>query len=295
MLCCPPGNGGLQVTLNRTELLIDGLCFGEGPRWHDGALWLSDMHAREVLRIGGNGQAETVVRVENCPSGLGWLPDGELLVVSMHDRCLLRYDGEQLHRHADLSPFATFHCNDMVVDGEGRAYVGNFGFDLHTGSKPVPATLVCVEPDGSARAVADDLMFPNGTVITPDGSTLIIAESFGARLTAFDIAANGDLSNRRVWAELPKGAVPDGICLDSEGGIWSASPTTCECIRQDEGGEITHRVELGQGAFACMLGGADGTTLYILTADSSDPAECAANRTGKIEAAAAPYPGTGWP
>lgn len=283
------------MTLNRTETLVDGLCFGEGPRWHEGALWLSDMHAQEVLRIDEQGKVSTVVRVENCPSGLGWLPDGQLLVVSMHDRRLLRFDGEQLHEHADLNPFATFHCNDMVVDGNGRAYVGNFGFDLHTGAKPIPAKLVCVEPDGSARVVADDLMFPNGTVITPDGSRLIIAESFGARLTAFDIAVNGDLSNRRVWAELPKGAVPDGICLDSEGGIWSASPTTCECIRQSEGGEITHRVEVDQGAFACMLGGADGTTLYVLTADSSDPAECVARRTGKIEAARAPYPGAGWP
>lgn len=283
------------MTLNRTETLVDGLCFGEGPRWHEGALWLSDMHAQEVLRIDEQGKVSTVVRVENRPSGLGWLPDGQLLVVSMHDRRLLRFDGEQLHEHADLNPFATFHCNDMVVDGNGRAYVGNFGFDLHTGAKPIPAKLVCVEPDGSARVVADDLMFPNGTVITPDGSRLIIAESFGARLTAFDIAVNGDLSNRRVWAELPKGAVPDGICLDSEGGIWSASPTTCECIRQSEGGEITHRVEVDQGAFACMLGGADGTTLYVLTADSSDPAECVARRTGKIEAARAPYPGAGWP
>ncbi len=283
------------MTLNRTETLVDGLCFGEGPRWHDGALWLSDMHAREVLKVGDDGQVESIVRVENSPSGLGWLPDGQLLVVSMEDRSLLRFDGEQLHPHADLSNFATFHCNDMVVDAQGRAYVGNFGFDLHTRQKPVPATLVCVEPDGSARAVADELMFPNGTVITPDGDTLIIAESFGARLTAFDIADNGDLSNRRLWADLPKGAVPDGICLDSEGGIWSASPTTCECIRQDEGGEITHRVEVEQGAFACMLGGADGTTLYVLTADTSDPDECVARRTGKIELARAPYPGAGWP
>jgi sugar lactone lactonase YvrE len=283
------------VTLSRTETLVEGLCFGEGPRWHDGALWLSDMHAREVIRVSDEGQVSSIVHVENCPSGLGWLPDGQLLVVSMNDRRLLRYDGQQLHEHADLSQFATFHCNDMVVDDHGRAYVGNFGFDLHTGGKPVPATLVCVEPDGSVRAVADDLMFPNGTVITPDRSTLIIAESFGARLTAFDIAANGDLSNRRIWAELPKGAVPDGICLDSEGGIWSASPTTCECIRQDEGGEITHRVEVDQGAFACMLGGSEGTMLYVLTSDSSDPVECAANRTGKIEMSRAPYPGAGWP
>ena len=280
---------------NRTETLVEGLCFGEGPRWHDGALWLSDMHAREVIRVDDAGTVSTVVRVENCPSGLGWLPDGQLLVVSMNDRRLLRFDGTELHEHADLSPFAPFHCNDMVVDDKGRAYVGNFGFDLHTGARPTSTTLVCVEPDGSARAAADDLMFPNGTVITPDGRTLIVAETFGARLTAFDIAANGDLSNRRLWAELPKGAVPDGICMDSEGGIWSASPTTSECIRQNEGGEISHRVEVEQGAFACMLGGPDGTTLYILTADSSDPAECAARRTGRIETARAPYPGAGWP
>ncbi len=283
------------MTLNRTQTLVDGLCFGEGPRWHDGALWLSDMHAREVLRVDGEGQVSRIVEVENCPSGLGWLPDGQLLVVSMNDRRLLRFDGTALHEHADLNPYATYHCNDMVVDATGRAYVGNFGFDLHTGAKPVAATLVCVEPDGSTRAVAEDLMFPNGTVITPDGQTLIIAESFGARLTAFDIAANGDLSNRRVWAELPKGAVPDGICLDTEGGIWSASPTTCECIRQDKGGEITHRVEVDQGAFACMLGGPDGTTLFVLTSDSSDPEECAARRTGRIETSQAPYPGAGWP
>jgi sugar lactone lactonase YvrE len=282
------------VTL-RTQTLVDGLCFGEGPRWHDDALWLSDMHAKEVIRVAGDGTVSSVVHVENCPSGLGWLPDGQLLVVSMIDRSLLRFDGERLHTHADLSPFATFHCNDMVVDGSGRAYVGNFGFDLHTGAKPVSAVLVCVEPDGSARVVAEDLMFPNGTVITPDEKTLIVAESFGAQLTAFDVAANGDLSNRRIWAELPKGAVPDGICLDSEGGIWSASPTTCECIRQEEGGEITDRVEVDQGAFACMLGGADGTTLFVLTSDSSDPEECVAKRTGKIEISPAPYPGAGWP
>jgi len=274
---------------------VDGLCFGEGPRWRDNALWLSDMHDHQVIRVTEGGEVTPVVRVENCPSGLGWLPDGQMLIVSMIDRSVLRYDGEQLHRHADLSDLAGFHCNDMVVDARGRAYVGNFGFDLHQGSDPVPAVLVCVEPDGEARVVAEDLMFPNGTVITPDGDTLIIAESFNARLTAFDVDERGDLSNRRVWAELPRGAVPDGICLDSEGGIWSASPTTCECVRQTQGGEITHRVEVDQGAFACMLGGAGGDTLFVLTADSSDPAECAANRTGRIETSPAPYPRAGWP
>lgn len=283
------------MTLKHTERLADGLCFGEGPRWRDDALWLSDMHAHQVIRVTGDGTVTPVVEVENCPSGLGWLPDGQLLIVSMLDRTLRRFDGEQLHLHADLSGLASFYCNDMVVDIEGRAYVGNFGFDLHSGAKPTTAELICVTPDGDARVVADELMFPNGAVITPDGDTLIVAETFGARLTAFDVAANGDLSRRRLWAELPKGAVPDGICLDSAGGIWSASPTTCECVRQEEGGEITHRVEVDQGAFACMLGGANGTTLFVLTSDSSDPAECQANRTGRIETSEAPYPRAGWP
>jgi sugar lactone lactonase YvrE len=283
------------VTLKNTDTLVEGLCFGEGPRWRDNALWLSDMHDHQVIRVSTDGSVTPVVTVENRPSGLGWLPDGQLLIVSMIDRSILRYDGESLHLHADLSDLAGYHCNDMVVDTQGRAYVGNFGFDLHGGAKPTAAALVCVEPDGSPRVVAEDLMFPNGAIITPDGGTLIVAETFGARLSAFDIDGNGDLSNRRIWAELPKGAVPDGICLDSAGGIWSASPSTCECVRQDEGGEITHRVEVDQGAFACMLGGNDGRTLFVLTADSSDPAECAARRTGRIETSRAPYPRAGLP
>ncbi len=281
------------MTSRPIQRLADGLCFGEGPRWRDGALWVSDMHAHEVLRITPDGAKTRIVTVENRPSGLGWLPDGDLLVVSMTDRAVLRYDGERLHLHADLSGLASFHCNDMIVDHLGRAYVGNFGFDLAARATPAPAELICVEPDGSARVVAEELMFPNGAVITPDGNTLIVAETFGARLTAFDIQANGDLGNRRLWAELPKGAVPDGICLDARGGIWSASPTTCECIRQEEGGEITHRIEVEQGAYACMLGGPTGATLYILTADSSDPEECRSSRRGRIEYCPAPYPTAG--
>lgn len=253
------------------------------------------MHAHEVLKFAEDGSRTRVVEVENRPSGLGWLPNGDLLIVSMVDRSLLRFDGSRLTLHADLSSLATFHCNDMVVDAHGRAYVGNFGFDLNGGAKPAPAALVCVEPDGAARIVADNLMFPNGTVITPDGATLVVAESFGARLTAFDVAPNGDLANRRVWADLPRGAIPDGICLDAEGGIWSASPTTCECIRQEQGGRITHRIDVDQGAFACMLGGQAGRTLFVLTAGSSDPEECRANRQARIETSEAPYPGAGWP
>jgi sugar lactone lactonase YvrE len=279
----------------QTTIILRDLCFGEGPRWRDGALWFSDMHAHEVVRMTADGVREHVCRVDSWPSGLGWLPGGDLLIVSMTDRRLLRFDGSRLHEHADLSTLASFHCNDMVVDAAGRAYVGNFGFDLHAQQSPKPAELVCVEPDGAARIVARDLQFPNGTVITPDGATLIVAESWGRKLTAFDISGNGDLSNRRVWAHLPEGAVPDGICLDAGGGVWSASPSSNECLRQVEGGEVTHRVAVDQGAFACMLGGADGRSLYILTAASSDPDECRALRSGRVEVCQAPHPHAGRP
>lgn len=276
-----------------TRILCDGLCFGEGPRWHAGELWLSDMHAHEVLRVSADGRKTQVVTVDNRPSGLGWLPGGDLLIVSMLDQRLLRYDGSKLTLHADLSGLADHNCNDMVVDAQGRAYVGNFGFEL--GESPRATKLICVEPDGAARIVADELVFPNGCVITADGATLIVAETFASRLSAFDISSNGDLSNRRVWAQLPEGAVPDGICLDSQGGIWSASPTTNECIRQLEGGEITHRVAVSQGAFACMLGGTDGSTLFILTAPSSDPETCAREVGGRVEFCQAPAARAGCP
>jgi sugar lactone lactonase YvrE len=256
------------------------------------------MHARQVLRVTPDGTATAIVEVPGQPSGLGWLPavhGGDLLVVSMTDRRLLRWNGTTLSEHANLAGLASFHCNDMVVDRHGRAYVGNFGFDLHGQAAPRPAELICVDPDGRARVAADQLMFPNGTVITPDGRTLIVAESWGARLTAFDLHGDGELTNRRIWAPLPDSAVPDGICLDEAGGIWSASPSTNECIRQVEGGEVTHRVTLDQGAFACMLGGNDGRTLYILTAADSDPDACREKRSGRIEICTAPYAHAGLP
>ncbi len=276
-----------------TKILIDGLCFGEGPRYRDGALWLSDMHAQQVLKVSPAGEAEVILSLEDDqPSGLGWLPNGDLLVVSMTKRRLLRYDGETLSVHADLANLASWYCNDMVVDGAGRAYVGNFGFDLHQRASPKAAELIRVDPDGSSTIEDDELMFPNGTVITPDGQTLIVGESFGGRLTAFDIAADGALSNKRVWAELPQGAVPDGICLDAGGGIWSASPTSNECIRQLEGGEVTHRIELERGAFACMIG---ADKLYVLTSSSSNPLQCRANRDARVEVYDAPFAAAGWP
>ncbi len=275
--------------------LLDGLRFGEGPRWHDGKLYFSDMHANHVMTVDLEGRSSVVCEVPNNPSGLGWLPDGTMLVVSMTDRKLMRMErGGALKVHADLSKLAPFHCNDMVIDSKGRAYVGNFGYDLHKGEKARGTVLIMVTLEGKARVVADDLMFPNGTVITPDGRTLVVGESFGRRLTAFDIAADGSLANRRVWADLGNN-VPDGIALDAEGAIWVASPMSSEVIRVREGGEVTERIKVATDAFACMLGGADRKTLFVLTSASSDPAVCLANATGKIEITKVDVPGAGLP
>ena len=277
-----------------TQLLIDGLAFAEGPRWHEDRLWLSDMHSQEVLAIDLAGKAETICHVAQDPSGLGWLPDGTLLVVSMRDRRLLRLRGGELQEVADLSELASFHCNDMVVDARGRAYVGNFGFDLHQEAEFKKAALILVTPDGEARVAAADLAFPNGSVISPDGKTLIVGESFGGRLTAFDIAPDGDLSNRRLWAKL-EGAVPDGICLDAEGAIWVASPISGEVLRVREGGEVAARVGVSAQAFACMLGGSERRRLFIAVAETSQPEECRQKRTGRIEFVDVDVPGAGLP
>jgi sugar lactone lactonase YvrE len=282
------------------EVLATGLCFGEGPRWHAGELWFSDMYDHAVKSVDLDGRVTVRVAVEGQSSGLGWLPGGDLLVVSMVDRQLLRWTGERLEHHADLSGVATFHCNDMVVDAVGRAYVGNFGFDLHAfveARDPAmirPADLALVDPDGTVQCAATDLAFPNGTVITPDGRTLVVAETMGSRLTAFDIAADGTLTNRRVWAELPRRR-PDGICLDAEGAIWVANAAAAECVRVAEGGQIIDRIETDQPCFACMLGGPDGTTLFMLTAPSSDPAEVVALRGGRVLVSEAPAPHAGRP
>jgi len=204
---------------SETRILLDGLMFSEGPRWHDGKLWFSDMHAHKVMTVDLAGNVETIVEVPNWPSGLGWLPDGRLLVVSMTDRRLLRLDPEGLTEVGELSGLASHHCNDMVVDRQGRAYIGNFGFDLAAQADYAPAEIVMVTPDGKARVVADQMAFPNGMVITPDDRTLIVGETFEACLTAFDVENDGSLINRRIWAKL-EGSVPDGICLDAEGVLY---------------------------------------------------------------------------
>jgi len=276
--------------MSNTKVLLEGFAFLEAPRWRDGKLWFSDFYDHRVVAMDAGGQTQTVCEVPKQPSGLGWLPDGRMLVVSMIDRRVLRLEADGLVEHADLSKLATFHCNDMVVDAQGRAYVGNFGSDLAAGGMPTPAALILVSPDGAACIVAQDLLFPNGSVITPDGKTLIVGESFGARMTAFDIAADGSLSNRRVWAQL-QAAIPDGCCMDAEGALWVASPPTREILRVREGGETTHRVSTDQMAIACTLGGDDGRTLYVLTAPSIDGSECTSQRSARIESLQVETPG----
>ena len=275
--------------------LLDGLVFPEGPRWRDGRLWFSDMHAQEVVAVTPGGEREVVARVPGNPSGLGWLPDGRLLIVSMEDRRLLRQEADgSLVEHADLSALATGRCNDMIVDEAGRAYVGHFGFDLHERARFAEASLIAVAPDGRVTEAASPLRFPNGTVITPDGGTLVVAETFGRRLTAFDVGDDGTLSNRRVWAEL--GVPPDGISLDAEGCIWVAVPRPGGFLRVAEGGEVRARVDLdGWGGYACMLGGETGRTLFLLEARTADPAEMSGRGNGRIRTMQVDAPRSGLP
>lgn len=278
----------------RTTILLEGLVFPEGPRWHGGKLWFSDMHAYRVMTVDLDGRRETVVDVPGQPSGLGWLPEGQLLVVSMTDRRLLRLAAGGLVEVADLSNLASYHCNDMVVDAHGRAYVGHFGFDALAQQPFRTAEIILVTPDGGARVVADALHFPNGTVITVDGRTLIVGETAAGRLTAFDVDSNGSLGGRRLWAQLD-GPLPDGICLDAEGAIWVASPFSAEVVRVREGGQITDRIGVSTQAFACMLGGADRRTLFVCTAETAFPEEARAKRTGRIEVVEVDVPGSGFP
>ena len=278
--------------------MLDGLAFAEGPRWHDGRLWFSDMHADRVIALDvGTGDTEVVAEVPTRPSGLGWRPDGTLLVVSMTDRRLLAVDDDGMRVAADLTAVAPYDCNDMVVDAEGNAYVGNFGFDLHDPeAEHRTTTLVLVTVDGAVRVVADGLFFPNGCVITPDGRTLIVGESFGACLTAFDIGTDGSLSNRREWARV-RGAAPDGICLDAEGAVWMASPLSNQVLRVAEGGEVLHEIRTSdeRQPFACMLGGPGRRTLFVCTALESEPDSCVRHMAGRIEAIDVDVAGAGLP
>lgn len=279
-----------------TELtvLLDGIYFGEGPRWRDGHLYLSDFYAQEVLKVDPAGNRESIATVPNQPSGLGWLPDGTMLIVSMKDRKLLKLAEDGLIEHADLSSVAGYHCNDMVVSDNGRAYVGNFGYNHYEEPVEKTANLARVDPDGSVHCAATGLRFPNGSVITPDGKTLVVGETRGNCLTAWNIATDGSLSKHRVWADLGAN-FPDGICLDAEGAIWVADPRLKETIRVREGGMVTHRISTGElGSYACMLGGDDRKTLYICTAPGSGPSAAEA-RSGRVEYCRVDVPGSGLP
>ena len=261
--------------------VVSGMHFLEGPRWHDGRIWFSDFYSFQVYSAREDGSDLRVeARVEHKPSGIGWLPDGRLLVVSMRDRKLLRREADgTLVTHADLSDYAGGNANDMVVDAQGRAWVGDFGFDLMGGAPFRPTGLWRVDPDGTVHRAAEDMWFPNGAVITDDG-TLRVCETFANRVTAFDIGADGTLSRRRVWARLgepPTSAdvgeaigqvavAGDGCCLDAEGAMWTADAVHGRVVREREGGQIVDEIQPGTGAFACMLGGADGRTLFICAA-----------------------------
>lgn len=277
------------------EPLVDGVDFGEGPRWHDGRLWYSDFHQRAIYAVSSDGERQAVHSdLADRPSGLGWLPDGRLLAVAMETRRLLREAGGQLVEHADLSPIATGSCNDMVVDGAGNAYVGNFGFDYESGGRFSTADLALVRGDGTVEVAATGLRFPNGSVITPDGGTLIVGESFGAGYEAFTIADDATLGERRRWADVP-GMAPDGCTLDADGAIWFADALGSQVVRVLEGGEVTDRLSTPMPTFACALGGDDGRTLFVLCAPGSRPDEVAGRGAGAILTTRVDVPHAGRP
>ena len=292
--------------------LLDGIHFGEAPRWRvdeaGGRLWFSDFYSHAVCSVSLAGDMRVELEVEGRPSGLGWMPDGSLLVVRMELREVWRrWPDGRFETHADLSGIAALFSNDMVVDGQGRAWVGDFGFDLHAellarGPESViadhPTTRIAlVHPEGGVADAApgERLSFPNGTAIMPDGGTLIVGETLAGRLTAFKIRPDGTLSDRREWAPTwPR--VPDGICLDADGAVWIANPLAPECVRIAEGGAVLEVVETGElNCFACMLGGPDGRHLFMMVAPDSDPDVAAAGRNGRILVAEVEAPHAGLP
>ena len=272
--------------------LLSGLAFGESPRWHEGRLWFSNWTAQEIIAVDLTSKSEVAVRLPFAafPFSIDWLPDGRLLIVSASERPLLRREADgSLMTYADLSGLSTRVWNEIVLDGRGSAYINGGSFDAPSG------IVALVRPDGSARQVADEIAFPNGMLVTPDNSTLIIAESHAQRLTAFDIDADGSLSHRRVWAELPGGA-PDGICMDAEGAVWVADVPNQHCVRVREGGQVLQTVEVDRGCFACMLGGVEGKTLFIMAAKWPGFENMLnAPRTGQVLTVQAPAPAAGRP
>lgn len=284
----------------RLSTLVEGFLFGEAPRWHNGRVYFSDIADGKVLAVGDDAVLTTVAKLSGRPSGIGWLPDGRLLVVSMIDHRLLRLDSDGLVFASDISHLCGGHANDMVVDSSGRAYISNVGFELEGvpfEELAIRATnLVRVDPDGSVHCAATELMSPNGMALSEDERLLIVAESAAACLTAFDVDGYGNLSGRRVFATLEGGAVPDGICLDAEGAVWMASPMTCEFLRVQEGGTVLDRIATGDRvAIACVLGGDDRKTLYCITSNSMVIDEEASCTRGRIEIALVDVSGAGTP
>jgi sugar lactone lactonase YvrE len=279
------------------KVLTAGLAFGESPRWHDGRLWVCNWGTGEIVAVDAQGNSEVVLTVPAVlPYSIDWLPDGRLLVVSGREGLLLRQEADgTLVTHADLRPLSKSPWNEIVVDGRGNTYVNGGGPAPTPGEHFGPGTIVLVTPDGAIREVAENIAFANGMVVTPDNKTLIVAESHANRLTAFDIAADGGLSNRRLWADLGTD-FPDGISLDAEGAVWYADVPNRHCVRVHEGGAVLESIEADRGCFACMLGGADGRTLFIVAAQWRGFEHMISDaRTGQVLSAEAPAPGAGWP
>lgn len=284
-----------SMSESKPRILLSDRMFVECPRWHEDRLWFSDWGAQEIVAVDLAGKSEVMRSMPSMPFSFAWLPDGRMLIVSGGEGLLLRQTANgSLETYADLRSLSRFPWNEIVVDGRGNAYLNSIGFDFPDGEF-APGNLAVVTPDGEVRQVADGLAFPNGMVVTPDNSTLIVAESYGKALTAFDIAADGSLENRRVWAALD-GDYPDGIALDAEGAVWYAVVPNQHCVRVREGGEVLETITLDRGCFACMLGGADGRTLFLLAArwrDDESAGEAAA--TGQVLLVDAPAAGAGWP
>jgi sugar lactone lactonase YvrE len=278
---------------SRTEpkVLLDGLVFPESPRWKHRRLGVSDWGAGEVIAVDPRGQSDVIARVESFPMCIDHLPDGRLLIVSSPDRRLLRQEPDgSLAMHADLTSLGKHPWNDIVVDGRGNAYVNNIGFDF-PGGEFAPGIVALATPEGAVRRVADDLAFPNGMAVAPDNATLIVAESYGQKLTAFDIAPNGSLSGRRTWAKVDDH--PDGICLDAEGAVWYGDVSNKRCVRVREGGEVLQVVDLDRGCFACALGGDGRRTLFMTVNEWSGPKDMGGSRMGQVLAVEVDVPGIG--
>jgi sugar lactone lactonase YvrE len=277
------------------DVLNDELTIGEGLRWHDDRLYLSDWGANRVLALDESGRSEVILELPGFPFAVDWLPDGRMLVISGHDRRVLRRERDgSITNLVDLRPVCDYAWSEIVVDGRGNAYVNEAGFEF-PGGEFAPGTIALLTPGGSPRQVADGVAFPNGMAVTPDNSTLICAESYGNKLTAYDIAADGSLSDGRVWADVGDG-VPDGICIDAEGAVWYGDVPNKRCVRVREGGEVLQTIDLDVGCFACMLGGVAGDTLFMVVREWRGIESTAdENRTGQVLTVEAPAPRAGWP